>query len=210
MRARVAIFGTFGALATAVAALLVVAPDLATLPAVRKPIENLTARDPRSLMLAGTAAVGLYAVLAARSPGGSRRLGPVSAGDENFEAAVDDPPEAVTDDRRQLTAHGLDEDIDAAISEGGVRLKRTRETLFQTAASAYAHHGRVSPKEAQVAIETGTWTDDDLAAAFLASDDGPRPGTYSRIRLWLLPAAERERRIERTVAAIRHLQEGLQ
>lgn len=209
MRARVAILGTLGALATAGAALLVAAPDLALATPLRRTVEELSARDPRSAMLAGTVLVGLYVVLAARSPGGSRRLDPISAGERAFEVAVSDPPEEVTDDRRQVTAQALDADIAYAISRGGVRLRRTRQTLARTATSAYVFHRNVHPDEARTAIETGTWTDDVLAAAFLASDGGPTPGVYARIRLWLLPAAERERRIQRTVAAIRDLQEGV-
>lgn len=209
MRARVAILGTLGALATAGAVLLVVAPDLALAPPVRRTIEGMSARDPRSVMLAGTALVGLYVLLAARSTGGSRSLDPVSTGERAFEGAVADPPEEVTDDRRQVTAQALDTDITAAISRGGLGLTRTRQTLAETATTAYVHHGTVSPEKARTAVETGAWTTDDLAAAFLAGEGGPTPGLYSRIRLWLLPAAERERRIRRTVAAIRDLQGGV-
>jgi len=52
------------------------------------------------------------------------------------------------------------------------------------------------------AVATGGWTDDRTAAAFLAGEGGPVPTLGSRLRLWLDPESERERRIRRTVAAL--------
>lgn len=207
MRPRVAVLGTLGALATALAVAVVTVPDALTITPVRTITDALGAVNPQLVMLVGTVVAGLYVALAARSTGGTRPLDAVTPAERAFEAAATDPPEGVTDDRRRRTAAGLDADIETAVERGGPTLRRVRTVLAETAASAYAHHESVSREEARRAIETGTWTGDDVAAAFLASVDGPRPGLYARVRLWLLPAAERERRIARTVAATRRLGE---
>lgn len=208
MRLRVAVFGTLGALATAGAAILVFAPDLVLIPPTERVVAVLTSRDPRGIMLAGTALIGVYVLFAARSTGGTTPLDPVRGADRSFEATVDNPPESVTDDRRQLTAESLDGDIDAAVSRGGRPLRQVRDTLSLTAASAYASREGTSLEDARAIIDAGAWTENETAAAFLGGETGPRPSIYSRIRLWLLPAAERRRRIEQTIRAIGDLQEA--
>jgi hypothetical protein len=60
----------------------------------------------------------------------------------------------------------------------------------------------VSRERAREAVAAGTWTDDPVAAAFLAGEGGPVPSLRARARLWLLPERERERRVERALRAI--------
>jgi hypothetical protein len=206
MRLRIAVFGTLGALATIVGALLVLAPDLLLgIPPVRTAVSSLTA-GPKAVMTAAAAIVGLYVLGAARSTSAERGLPAQSAAERQFDAALTDPPETVTADRRSLTGAGLDADVQLAVAGGGEPLRALRDLLRDLAADACAEDPYASD-EARRAVETGTWTDDPVAAAFLATEDGPTPSLLSRVRLWLTPERERRRRIDTTLAAIERARE---
>ena len=207
MRPRVAVLGTLGALATILGVAFVVAPDAVSAAPLRTAIDAISAAGPERVMLAGAAITGMYVIFAARTSGRTRSRRSATPAERAFEAAATDPPETVTDDRRRQTAAALDADFDSAVSHGGPDLQRVRRLLAQTAASAYAHQEDIPREKARQVIETGSWTGDQVAAAFLAGEAGPEPGLYARIRLWLLPETERERRIDRTVAAIQALGE---
>ncbi|MEF8786106.1 MAG: hypothetical protein V5A45_09255 [Haloarculaceae archaeon] len=211
MRWRIAIFGTLGAVATVVGAMLVFTPDLLLgIQPVGQTIASLST-DPKSVMTAAAAVVGLYVLIATRSPSAGWSLPMDSDAEQRFDAATTDPPEAVTADRRSMTGAGLDADVRVAVASGGEPLRALRDLLRDLAADAYADDFAAGPQEtgvdARQAIETGTWTDDSVAAAFLAGDAGPAPSLLSRVRLWLSPERERERRIEATMRAIERLQE---
>ena len=203
MRSRVAALGTLGAAATAVAAGVVLAPDLVlSVEPARALVAAVGGRDPAGVLLLVGAAASGYLAVAARGPG---RREPVSEGGDDrartrFEAAATAPPEAVTARRRRRTARDLDATLAAAVRGSDGDLQRARARLRKTAASAYASGADLPPERAAAAVAEGTWTDDDLAAAFLA--EGGRPTPWARIRLWLWPAAERRRRIDRATAAI--------
>lgn len=208
MRWRVAIFGTLGTLATLLAAGFVFTPDLVrALGPVNGLVSGLSGTDPTFVMLVATGIVGLYVVVAARSSGGGV-LPAQSAAETRFDDALTNPPEAVTADRRTLTAAGLDADIEVAIEHGGEPLQAVRTLLSDLAAEAYAERERATLAEASQAVDAGTWTEDTMAAAFLGGEAGPTLSTFARIRLWLTPERERERRIQRTIAAVRTLQEA--
>jgi hypothetical protein len=207
MRWRVAVFGTLGALATMLAAAVLLAPEvvLAVGP-VDALVTALSGTDPTTVMLVATGIVGLYVAVAART--GGRTPVPESSAETRFDDAVTNPPEAVTADQRTLTAADLDADVAVAIERGGEPLRAVRTLLADLAADAYADRERVTPEEARQAVETGAWTGDRLAAVFLAGPSGPAVSWSGRIRLWLTPERERERRIERTLAAIDAVQEA--
>ena len=208
MRRRVAVFGTLGALATVVAAVFVLAPNLLlSIPAVEQTVTQLSGTDPTLVMLLATGIVGLYVALAARTSGGERTLTGVSSAEKRYDRALTDPPEAVTADRRALTAAALDSDIDRAVRHGGERLGTVRATLTDLVVETYADHNRVTTATARTAVAEGTWTDDAVAASFLGGEVGPDPSLLSRIRLWLTPERERQRRLDRTLAALRALSE---
>jgi hypothetical protein len=211
MRLRLAVFGTLGAAATVLGAVLVFAPDLLLdVRPVGQTIASLST-DPKTIMTGAAAVVGFYVLVAARSPGAGQSLPPVSEADQQYDAATTDPPEAVTADRRSMTGAGIDADIEAAVASGGTQLRVLRDLLRDLAADAYVRAYADSPQALDVdprePIEAGTWTDDGVAAAFLAGEGGPTPSLLSRLRLWLAPERERERRIEATMAAIERLRE---
>jgi hypothetical protein len=205
MRPRVLVFGTLGAFATLVGAVLVLAPGLVLgIGPVRAAVESL-ATGPKAVMTGAAAIVGIYVLAAARSSP-VEQVPTDSAAEQRFDAAATNPPEAVTADRRSLTGAGLDADVAVAVADGGRALRTLRDLLRDLAVDAYTDDPRRAD-EARRAVETGAWTDDPAAAVFLAGDQGPTPSLLSRVRLWLSPERERERRIEATMRAIEGLQE---
>lgn len=205
MRFRVAVFGTLGALATVVGALFILTPDLLLgVGPIRSAVLSLTT-GPKAVMTGAAAIVGLYVLAAARSGSGTQ-VPTDTAAEVRFDDAASNPPEAVTADRRSLTGAGLDTDVESAVSEGGKALRAVRDLLRSLAVDAATDDPRRTD-EARRAVQTGSWTDDPVAAVFLAGDEGPTPSLLSRVRLWLSPERERERRIDAAMGAIERLQE---
>jgi hypothetical protein len=197
MRLRTVVFGTVGLLATAVAVSLVFAPTVAG--------ESLAAvfgrADPTTILLAGSLVVGFCAVFAgwlAGFPGGGSPTA--------FDVAVDSPPEAVTATESQLFAADIDAAIDDAVAGDDAAMDTVTERLATAATTAYAIGAGASREAASQAVQSGTWTDDAVAAALLAPDE-PQ-SLLARLRLWLDPESERRRRIRRTVDAIEQVSGG--
>jgi hypothetical protein len=194
---RTRLLGGIGALLTLAAAAVLVRPDVAdSLSGFATVLES---QDPERLLLALGFAVGAYAAWAARSGSGEQipKNGPAA----RF-AEVGDPPEAVSAADRTRTGASLDARIEAACAGDEEALDSVRSTLAETAASAHAHAADRRPEEASRAVETGAWTDDSIAAAFLAGEAGPGFSLLARLRAWLDPEAERRRRVERAVEAV--------
>ncbi len=88
--------------------------------------------------------------------------------------------------------------------------QRTRSELFDlldevaaTARDVYATANDCDEATAERAVETGGWTDDRVAAAFLATtDDAPTFTVRERALAWLAPQRTLDRRVERTLDAI--------
>jgi hypothetical protein len=198
MRARV--LGGLGALLTLVAAAVVVSPDLADSMG-----EVLESRDPERLLLVLGSVVGLYAAWSARasSPEAPARDGP----EAKFER-TGDPPEAVSAADRTRTGESLDDRIAAACAGDDEALRAVQSNLADTAASAHARAADRSPEAARRDVVSGAWTDDPIAAAFLADESGPDFSLMARLRAWLDSSAERRRRIDRTVEAVGRLLGG--
>jgi hypothetical protein len=201
------LLGTAGILLTTASAAVVVLPGTArSLGPVSALADLLSGVGATVLLTGATAVAAIYVAAIARSPAGGPRA-PPSVAERRFDRARVRPPEAVTADRRQVTATSLDADVDTAVEAGGEPLATLRETLSRTAAEVYADRAGVEPGRAREAVASGTWTGDSTAAAFLAGDRGPTPDLRARLRLWLSPEAERRRRIDRTLAAVRRLAE---
>jgi hypothetical protein len=202
MRPRTAVLGGLGVLLTGIGWTALWAPELvAGLPVVRGVTGGLSGVDPTTVTLLAGAIAGLALAVAARTRGTAPE-----PDDDPFAARVATPPEAVTADRRRETAAGLERTAERAVETGGRPLEELRSRLAATAAAAYAEAESADRERARRAVETGSWTDDPVAAAVLAAD-GPTPPVAARLRLWLAPGRERRRRIERTVRAIERLVE---
>jgi len=185
MRARTAVFGALGTLATSVGVGLLLVPGfLRGLGPVDAAVTALSATETTTVGLAA-GILALVALLVTARSGSAPERGSPTRADSRFERAATAPPEEATTSGGSLTASGLENDVRQAVETGGDQLRDVRSLLRETATSAYA--------------ERGEWTDDPVAARFLAAEP---PGLSMRVRHWLVPAQERERRIERTVAAI--------
>ncbi|WP_137286813.1 DUF7269 family protein [Halorussus salinisoli] len=201
MRARV--LGALGALVTLAAAAVVVSPGLAD--SFSAVVGVLESRDPKRLLLVLGSAVGLYAAWAARTSSPARL--PTDGPAARF-ADADARPESVSAADHTLTGEAFDDRVAAACAGDDRALRTVRSTLADAAASAHARAADCAPEQARRAVETGAWTDDPIAAAFLAGASGPQFSVLARLRAWLDPSAERRRRVERTVEAVGRVLDG--
>lgn len=87
----------------------------------------------------------------------------------------------------------------AAVAEGADR-DAVRTDLRSLAVAVVAHAEGCPRREARQRVTDGTWTDDPVAAAYLA--DGSAGSLGRRLLARLRPQATRRRRIARTVAVI--------
>jgi len=197
MRPRILLFGALGTLVTVLAAVAVFASGVVE---AIGPLAGLASAlgevDRRHLLLAASAVVGLFVSAV------SWRATAAGGGEADaFDAATAGPPESVTSARQHLTAAGIERDIDAAVRGNDGATRHVRDRLRETVTRAYARATGCSVAEARTAVRTGEWTDDRTAAATLADDDGPTHSLWSRLRLWLDPEGERQRRFDGTVRA---------
>lgn len=204
MRLRVAVFGAVGTAATLLAAAIVFTPGLAesTQP-LAGVADALADVDERQLLLVASLLVGVFvAVIGWNVTQQTRRDSDV------FDEATAGPPEAVTTARQRQTAADLDETFDAAIAGDSNAIEAVRDRLRETAASAYARSAECEMEAARTAVRQGEWTDDPTAAAVLSTSEGPTHSLWSRLRLWLDPESERERRFTSATQAITTLAGG--
>lgn len=203
MRPRTAIFGTLGVLAMLVGLGLLFVPDLLLgVGPVADAVTALGAVETTTVGLVAGLLVLATLAITARSRPTKAQGSPPSNVDSRFDQAATAPTEAATATRQTLTAEGIDQDIQQAIEAGGDQLRDVRSLLRETATSVYAEQRAVPESHASERITRGEWTDDPVAAEFLAGDGGPTPPLVRRLRLWLAPTQERKRRIQRTIAAI--------
>lgn len=205
MRARLAVAGGIGVVLTALAAAFVFAPRSLLEAGGLDALAALVAdRDPQRLLLGLGVLVGLVAAAASWAGGSASTVadGPAT----RYAAAVDDPPEAVSATDRALAGDAFDVRVEAAVDGDDAALDWVRETLAETVVQAYARTNDCSLEEARRAVAAGAWTGDPTAAAFVG--DEPTFSVWARLREWLDPASERERRVRRTVAAVRSFVAG--
>ncbi|WP_436906704.1 DUF7269 family protein [Halosimplex marinum] len=196
-----AVLGGLGVLATVLGALAVAAPSAV---AETEPLATLVgaaaAVGPRDLFVAGSVAVGLSLLRAAVASRESRVVGDPAAS-RRFAALLAEQPENATAAEATLAASEFDEAIERAVGGNDRAIGTVRDRLRRLAVARLAREGYDS-EAADRAVAAGEWTDDRTAAAFLAGESGPVSTLWSRLRLWVDPERERERRIRRTVAAL--------
>jgi hypothetical protein len=197
-----AALGGLGVLATLLGALAVAAPAAVAETAPLSTLVSAAASvGPRDLFVAGSAALGLSLLRAAVTSRESRLVSGSSAASRQFEAVVADEPETATAPEGTLAASEFDDAVERAVDGDERALAELGERLRRLAVARLTREGW-DPEGADRAVAAGTWTDDRTAAAVLSGEDGPVATLGSRLRLWLDPERERERRIERTVAAL--------
>lgn len=206
MRRQSLLFGAVGVVSTLLGVVLLVTPDaVGQVGPLAWGVDTLASVEATTLgFVAGCLAVA-YLGLTARSRPAPETVSPESSTESRFEMATTAPPEAPTAQRQPVTATYAEDNITEAVEFGADALTALRAQLRVSAVAVYADATDLSRDQARTAIERGTWTDDELAAAFLAGPAGPEPSLWLRLRLWLVPARERRRRIERTLTAIEGL-----
>lgn len=135
--------------------------------------------------------VGVWVLRASTPPADRRRL-------------VDGPPPGTPRQAPRLVGAGFDAAVADAIRD--VRLKDTAysDTSPQQTLSETAHDVLTlvegDAATAEQALETGAWTSDPIAAAFL-SDAVAFPASFQLLR-WATPGVAYERAVEHTTSAI--------
>ena len=118
----------------------------------------------------------------------------------SFETLRTTPPEEA--DTTPVVGASFDDTVETFVdATGGGQTDSIRTELRSLTADALVTVDGLSPEEAQTRLDDGTWTDDAVAAAYLAD----REATLSfrhRLVAWLRPARTKRRRIERTTSAI--------
>ncbi|WP_101295629.1 DUF7269 family protein [Halegenticoccus soli] len=104
------------------------------------------------------------------------------------------------------------DEFDARLAEARARSVRgtrtrgeVRARLREAAVDALVLHGNYDPESAEERVETGAWTDDPFAAAFLG-DEAPRPPVSAKLRELFRRGSRFERDVHRTLAAVEALQ----
>jgi len=203
-----ATLGTAGVVALVLGGLAVVAPTFVT---ETEPFSSVvrTAADvgPQTLFVLGSVAATLYLVASLLHSRENRRITGDRSASVRFDRTLVDPPESVSAADGTLVGGAFDAAIERAIEGDERALERVRDRLQRLAVARVtresgARDGTASADAVRRAVAIGTWTDNRTAAAFCADARGPTASLGSRLRLWLDPETERERRVRQTVAAI--------
>lgn len=208
LRSKTVLLGGLGTLVLIVTIVAVFRANLLlTLPSVRGLVDEAADADLTRVVVWSATVLVLYAIWAGRSTTiretkSARRHDDVTEQDV-FAESRQKPPEAVTASRRSITAEKLDSKIHRAKHGDAPAMDAVRTELERIAVAAVMHRDGLEEAAARSAVERGTWTDAHLPAAFLGSDTATSFRLLERLRLWLDPVAERDRRIEATVEAIR-------
>lgn len=180
--------GTLGLAGALLALGLVLAPSsLRSIRPIALTIAALSTESPRALLIGIGILAGLGSIVLARAASGARHRAD--------EPLVERPPEDVHSETPSRPGSEFDRLIDDRST--------VRETLRTTAVEILVQQARMDRADARTAVERGTWTDDRVAASFLGT---PNQSLAARLRHWLDPERERERRIRRCVSAIEHLE----
>lgn len=193
-----------GVLAVLAVAAVVVSPvTVGGLPVLADLERSLEGVGPEVLLFGLVGLLSLYLLVTARGSSGAG--GP----DEAFDRLRETQPEAATAAESAVVGATLDGFAAAAVGTGGEEYERVRDRLRESTVGAYAVAADVPRERAEALVGAGEWTTDGTAARFLAgATTGEWPLT-ARLRLWLDPEAERERRIARTVSAMAGLEDAL-
>lgn len=121
------------------------------------------------------------------------------------EPLVAQRPEEIHGRATKRAGEPLDDLFEAYLEQSDADAVASFESrLRETAVSLYAVTASCSREDATAAIDTGTWTEDHRAAAFVAAGAVPLP---LRIRIWdvLRPGHPLQHRVQHTVAALEAL-----
>lgn len=199
MRFRTLVAGSVGVLALAFGLALTFAPETALqLPGLPPARDVLRTVSPSYLLTGLGAVLSLYALGASWVGGG--RPSPATNTDPRYASVQRHPPERVVDDERTPISGTVDAEL-AADELTEYAAADARSLLYETAHATLA----VTTDDPDRALATGSWTDDQRAAAFLSVTDETDYTVWSRIRFWLDPRRERARRVRATTREVEAL-----
>lgn len=137
------------------------------------------------------AALLAYA-LRRRRASGATKAGRLGTAPERAEPAapgqtVDDALEWITDSGPEAGTRGARSEVRAAVRDTAIR--------------AYASETGVSMERAADAVDSGEWTDDRVAAAFVGDERAPHFPLRERLRGWVRPERAFSRRADRAAGA---------
>jgi len=207
----------FGVIAGVVGFVLVIAPGLvpAQFGDLQPTLDGDTVYTTAVVLAVVLVGVALYRVIS----GGSTPLDRSPISDESPEEPGDSEVPTVSESAEQFHDRLLSGFDHAGtrrryVAMYGRRAERVErippgvesmlDELATTAAETHAVAARTSEGEARRAVARGTWTEDRIAAAFLASDPEAAPTFRTRERLlaWIAPRHTFESRLRHTVEEI--------
>ena len=126
-----------------------------------------------------------------------------ASGDDDPGPAL--PSVAAPDDNEPVVGGGLDGDVEATVeaAAAGTDRDEARPELRSLAVDALVHVDDCDRTTAKRRVEAGEWTDDPVAAAYLA--DGSTGSLRRRLAAQLRSRTTARRRVDRTVAAVEAL-----
>jgi hypothetical protein len=212
MRAVRAAVALAGVAAVGFAAALVVAPGQASGLLPIGAIADATPLSEDSIRALAFLLVGVLCVLWVAWTGAPTRTyvlpeGPLSEPDVGFRTLREAPPERATpgptvggsfDRRLRRTASAALRGDDA---------DEVREDVRALAVAVVAHAEGCSTERARRRMAEGEWTDDPVAAAYVADREASLP-VSRRLSAWLRPHRTTVRRVERSVTALEERLDG--
>lgn len=151
--------------------------------------------SPSTLLTSIGGLLAGYAALAFWLPSMTLRDTKPDSPTERYRQAQTEPPEQVAADDRVAADALLSDALDDAVSGRG-DAEAARRHVRETVHAALLQAGR-DPEAAAELLETGAWTDDTRAAAYLAEDADY--SLASRLRHWLDAESEQARRLDAAV-----------
>jgi hypothetical protein len=190
---------TLGLASVALALVVLFRPGLLPLERLGLPSVTPAFRDQALQLLGAVAVSGGLAVYFGRHV---LDLGRSTAGD-NATDPIPYPPEQVRTPPAERAGTALDKRLSRLGDSGSEYDERQlAAALEETAVALLDTVGGLDEPTATERIETGQWTDDPRAAAFLGDDRAPTPHWRMELWDWLRPTPRSERRVRHTVAAL--------
>ncbi|MEF8777296.1 MAG: hypothetical protein V5A36_00140 [Natronomonas sp.] len=199
-------FGTIGLAAIAIAVAAAVAPGEPEGFVPIQPLIEATPISEDSTRAIGFAIGGLLCAVWVTWTAGTNRskrlsAGSLSATDIGFRTLRENPPENTA--AGAVVGKQFDKAVVTAANNAsnGDESDPIRENVRSLAVSVVAHTEGCSESEAEAIVETGEWTDDAVAAAYV-TDSEAELSLRHRIFAWLRPSRTKRGRVERAIRAI--------
>lgn len=169
--------------------------SVVTVPAVQDLLDAATTLDSEIVGLVGSITVGVLLIIALLiSRTGTR-------GEDVFDALRRNPPETVNEAEAPRVGDTLDRAIAAPNAVDRVDLQTQLREIAEEQLRLYGPDNQ----DPVAAVADGSWTDRRPAAVFIS--ENVQETRLERLRYWLDPDAERDRRIRATVAALEAITE---